>query len=234
MRLLITRPQPDADASAAKVRGAGHEAVVHPLTAPHFLPLAGAHDPAATIVTSRNGARALAQWPAAAGWRSLPLLAVGEATAATAREAGFADVRSADGDAAAQADFIARSVAPSVGTLLYAAAEERSPTLEQRLAAAGYRLDIVVAYRMTGAAELGAGLVGEIEDGRIDGALFYSRRSAERFLDLLGRAGLEGALAGWSVFVLSPHVAGAFAGRAVGRIEVAGAPREDALIQRLP
>lgn len=234
MRLLVTRPQPGADSSAARIHDAGHEPVVYPLIAPHFLPLAGKHEAAALIVTSQNGVRAMQRWPQMPGWIGLPLFAVGDTTATAARTAGFGDVRSADGDAEALAELIAAGLSPSVGPLLYAAARDRSSVLEDRLRAAGFAVDAVVVYRMDDANSLGSDLAAEIGGSRLDGAVFYSRRSALVFLDLLDNAGLADALGRWSIFVLSPQIAEVFADRAVGRIEVADTPREDALMKRLP
>ncbi len=50
----------------------------------------------AILATSANGVRALARRSRA---RDLPVFAVGPQTAEAAREAGFANVKSADGDA---------------------------------------------------------------------------------------------------------------------------------------
>ena len=52
----------------------------------------------AVLITSANGARAVAAHPRRGELTALPVLAVGQASAAAARAAGFADVTSADGD----------------------------------------------------------------------------------------------------------------------------------------
>ncbi len=230
MKLLVTRPLPDAEETAGRLRGLGHEVMVQPLLRTRLLPLAATVAPAALAVTSRNGVRALAAWPAAAVWRDLPLFAVGEATAAAARGAGFTDISSADGDGVALAELIIATRKPGDGRILYPAAEDRSPIFEQRLGEAGFAVDGVVAYRMAAADAFDPPIVEALAAGELDGVLLYSRRSAETFLALVDQAGLGGALARLRLFVLSPRVADAFASRAVGRIDVAPEPREDALI----
>ncbi len=190
MKLLVTRPLPDAEATAERLRGLGHEVMVQPLLRTELLPLAATVDPAALAVTSRNGVRALAAWPEAKAWRQLPLFAVGEATAAAAREAGFVDVRSANGDGVALADLIVATRTPADGRILYPAAADRSPLVEQRLSAAGFSVDTVVAYRMVPADVLNDAIVDALTAGELDGALLYSRRSAEIFVGLVDRAGI--------------------------------------------
>lgn len=100
MRVLIVRPAPGNAATADAVAALGLEPIVVPLF--EVAPLAwDMPDPApfdAVVMTSANAARH--GGVALAHFTHLPLFAVGEATAATARAAGFADVRVGAGDAA--------------------------------------------------------------------------------------------------------------------------------------
>lgn len=96
MRILIVRPQPGADATAARLAALGHEAVVHPLL--ETRPVAWAlpsHAPDAAILSSAAAVRHAG--PPAEAIKSLPAHAVGEATAAAARAAGWADVAAGPG-----------------------------------------------------------------------------------------------------------------------------------------
>ena len=97
MRVLVTRPLEDARETEAALKVRGHDAVVAPLLFVNFhdgpeMDLAGIQ---AILATSANGVRALARRTAR---RDLPLLAVGPQTAEAARESGFEDVKSADGE----------------------------------------------------------------------------------------------------------------------------------------
>ncbi len=101
MRVLIVRPEPGNAVTSAAVRAMGCEAVSVPLF--EVVPVAwDAPDPAqfnAIAMTSANAAR---HGGAALGhYRNLPVFAVGEATAAAAREVGFTSIAMATGDAAA-------------------------------------------------------------------------------------------------------------------------------------
>src|SRR5262245_47209617 len=98
MRLLVTRPQPDAERTAAVLRDKGHDAVVAPVL--RIEPVAariGDGPFAAVIMTSANAAQAIAGHAHLADLTALPVFAVGARTAEAARQAGFATVASAEG-----------------------------------------------------------------------------------------------------------------------------------------
>src|SRR5260221_7568565 len=111
MRVLVTRPLSDASDTAARLAALGHEPLIGPLLAIEFLDgedvsLDGIQ---AMLATSSNGVRALSRRTRR---RDLDIFAVGHQTAATASEAGYGSVHSADGDAATLAATVRRSCAP--------------------------------------------------------------------------------------------------------------------------
>ena len=98
MRIWITRAQPEAEATAGRIRALRHEPVVAPvLEVRPSLDAPALEGVGALAFTSRNGVRAFV---ALTPERDLQVFTVGDATAAAAREAGFTDVASASGDAA--------------------------------------------------------------------------------------------------------------------------------------
>jgi uroporphyrinogen-III synthase len=114
MRILLTRPREDAEALAATLRARGHTVTIEPLFVVHQvndapLDLAGVQ---AVLLTSANGARALAQRTTR---RDLGVLAVGDATAATARALGFDAVESADGNVEDLANLVRMRLRPEGG-----------------------------------------------------------------------------------------------------------------------
>ena len=113
MKLLIVRPQPGADETAARARALGLEPIVAPLF--ETRPLAWAPpDPGgcdAILLTSANAARLGGEGLRA--FLALPCYAVGARTAQAAREAGFADVRTGPSDGAALAALAERDGAKS-------------------------------------------------------------------------------------------------------------------------
>ncbi|MFK4058836.1 uroporphyrinogen-III synthase [Brevundimonas sp. NPDC046655] len=124
-RIWITRAQPGAARTAARLTALGFEPVVAPLLAIRPLPDALDAAPdfasvAALAFTSPNGVSAFAALTPAL--RDLPVFAVGDATAEAAREADFTDARSAAGDIHALARLIAAS--PIQGLILAPGARE--------------------------------------------------------------------------------------------------------------
>src|ERR1039458_2910875 len=91
MAVLVTRPHPDDEATAAALRARGHEVLRAPML--RFEPVAF-HDDldanyGAVIVTSANALRGIEPHLAGSRLLKLPLFAVGGRTAAAARAAGF-------------------------------------------------------------------------------------------------------------------------------------------------
>ncbi|MHA1560153.1 MAG: uroporphyrinogen-III synthase [Alphaproteobacteria bacterium] len=234
MRVLVTRPAPDAELTVQRLRALGHEVYAQPLMQAEFLTPPHSSDPGAIMVTSRNGVRALSAWPQSAEWRDRPLFAVGDATAALAAEGGFTNVRSARGDGNALAALVIEARDPRDGPILYPAAEERSSSLETRLRAGGFKVDTAIAYRMRAAKGFAPEILGALESGLLEGVLLYSKRSASIFLSLIDRDGLADGLRKLRVFAMSDSVANVFSGRAVERVDIAQSPQEEVVFSLLP
>ena len=181
MRLLITRPEPDNERTAAALREMSHEVVLSPLLHIEIVPNADFGSPpwSAILITSSNGARALAGHPRRAEFMALPVLAVGRISAEAARAAGFADVTSADGNADDLARLAATRLAGSPHPLLYLAGEDRSG----ELALPGLTVRTVVVYRAAKAEHFPAEVRAALERGHIDGILHFSKRSVESYLE---------------------------------------------------
>jgi uroporphyrinogen-III synthase len=231
MRLLVTRPEPEASATAAALRVGGHAVLVQPMLAIVSAPpperLAR---PAAVALTSRNGLRALLAWPQAEAWRDVPVFAVGAATAAAARGAGFGRVSAGEGGVERLARLIA--AARPGGVVLHPAARETAGDLAGALRAEGIAVRTVTAYAAEAATRLTPEVRDAIGEGRLDGALLYSERTAATFAGLLRAAGL--GLSGVACFALSEAVAAPLAGLGAAHIAVAARPDEAALLALVP
>lgn len=185
--VLVTRPQPDADATLAALAARGLAGIAAPMQrvvrlAPRPMPEA-----AAILLTSRNGVRAFA---AGAAPRRLPVFCVGDATAAQAREAGFVDVRSAGADAKALARLVARSCSPNAGALLLATATGAGLALAAALRQQGFRVQRRTVYRMEPTHALPAPARAALGAGQVGCVLFHAAGAARAFVTLLREAGL--------------------------------------------
>jgi uroporphyrinogen-III synthase len=230
VRLLVTRPEPDGERTAEKLRARGcHVVLVSLLRTETMIPDLGAGPWGALVITSANAARAIEQHPRRGELMRLPLFAVGGRTASCARAIGFGNVASADGN---QADLVRRIVAEyrDRAPLLYLAGEDRSGDLVGDLAAHGLDLRIVVVYRATKVVILPPEAHAALAASQIDGVLHYSRRSAEAYLDCAQAAGiLDRALAPVH-YCLSRQVAEPLLAAGARTVRTAPAPDENGLI----
>lgn len=109
MRLLVTRPDPEGQRTAALLRGLGHEVLLMPLLRiePILNAELGTGPWAAVLFTSANAVRAAAAHLRFSELADLPVYTVGRRTRAAAAAAGFASVISADGDVNALVSLVA-------------------------------------------------------------------------------------------------------------------------------
>jgi uroporphyrinogen-III synthase len=229
MRLLVTRPEPDNQRIAAALRALGHEVMLAPLLRIETIvdTELGSSPWSAVLLTSANGARAMAAHPRHDELAALPVLAVGGGSAEAARAAGFADVASADGDAGDLARLAAARLKGSRLPLLYLAGEDRARDLGGELAALGLSVRTVVVYRAV-QAKLPPAARAALIERRIDGVLHFSRRSVESYLDC-GEDIIEQALAP-THYCLSERAAEPLRLAGATQVRVAAQPDEARLL----
>jgi uroporphyrinogen-III synthase len=220
-RIWITRALPGAESTAERVRDLGLGAIVAPVLKLRDLPgridLAGV---GALAFTSANGVRAFA---ARSPRRTLPVFAVGGATAGAAGLAGFADVVSADGDVAALARLIAGRGSALAGAVLHPGAAEPAGDLTGALEGAGIEIRAVALYE-TVAAEVPAAVLAGL--GAIEGVLVHSPKAGWRLAEILKLRSAPHLTA----YCLSPEVCTPLESLDIGRVIAAPLPTEDALL----
>lgn len=235
MRVLVTRPEPEASRTAARLRAIGHEVLVAPLTvvtADRTVAI-GADGFAGVTMTSGRAADALAERADRAALLHLPIFTVGDATAGAARRCGFTDIRSADGDVDALAALIANSCDPRQGAILYLAGRDRTGDLEGKLAAVGFEVRCVEIYRAEPADALPADVGEALAAGAVDAVLIYSRRAAEILVSRLTELPSPPRLGHVAVLAISAAAAEPLVGRGFGPIRIASRPAADAVIALL-
>lgn len=188
--LLVTRPEPDASETARQIEALGIETRLAPLLEMKVLETAlpPASGLGAVALTSANAVNALTIRDALAPYLDLPAFAVGDRTARVAQDAGFSDVRSAAGTVEDLAGLLAAE--KPAGAVFYPAAHHLSADLAGLLAPSGIEVMTTRVYDMQPVNDLPADIAAALESGSIDGALFYSRRTAETFTRLVRNLGL--------------------------------------------
>jgi uroporphyrinogen-III synthase len=233
VRLLLTRPEPDAQRTAAALRERGHTVIVAPLMRIEVLADAeiGGGPWAAILITSANAAHAIVAHRRKKALASLPVFAVGERSAQAMREAGFADVSSADGGVGDLARLVGERMTAG-SSLLYLAGAERAGDLAAKLGTRSLAVQTTVVYRAVAVDELPPAATDALSQN-IEGVLHYSHRTAETYVKAARGSGmLESALKPIQ-FCLSAQIAEPLAQAGAGTIHVAPRPVEAALIDLL-
>ncbi len=231
MRILITRPHADAAPLAAKLEQMGHEALVMPLLEIAFHEFA--LDPSrfrAVLATSANGVRALTRHPNFARIKTLPLYAVGPATAAEAGHAGFSRIETAGGDVVRLGEYVKARLDPESAPLLHVSGKAAAGDLQAILGGCGFKVERIIGYEAKKAHAFTPQVLKVLRAGGIDAVLLYSPRTAALFCALVRRAALERALGGVLLLCLSDAVGAKLADFRAKGIYVAQSPDQDALL----
>ncbi|MFZ1989043.1 MAG: uroporphyrinogen-III synthase [Alphaproteobacteria bacterium] len=230
MRVLITRPEPDAIRLAELLRAMGHDLVQAPLMRIDILPEAPpAEIASATLLfTSANGARAAKAHHVRS---SRGALAVGEATAQAAQEAGFRIEGIAGGDVASLVELVANRL-PKDQLLVHVAGSDVAGDLAGALSARGYRTLRWTAYAARAVQTLPAPAAAFL-NGEPGAVLLYSPRSARLLTQLIRSAGIESQAVRHRAFCLSQAVADAAMAISWASLEVAAKPSQEALLNLL-
>jgi len=235
--ILVTRPEPDNAATADALRQRGLDVLLAPMLQFEALPIRADDEAiyAGVIVTSSNALRAVRSHPLCGRLIDLPVYAVGARTADAARSAGFANVRSADGDVAALRTLITGAV-PKRGRktpLLYLSGSDIRGDLVAGLSSNGIAVTPLVVYRMIPVAELTEAARNGLAGQTIAAVLHYSPRSAAAFVAAIRGAALEIAGLATLQVCLSEAVARVLREAGATRLVVAEKPQETALLDAL-
>ncbi len=232
MRVLVTRPGTDGEALMARLTELGYDGLHEPLLVVNLRegPDIDTSGVQAYLATSSNGVRALFNRKPN---MSIPLYAVGDATANTARDLGFAQVHSAEGDVGALAAMATEMLDPKNGALYHAAGSVRAGLLKETLETAGFECRLHVLYKSEPTKSLSPETIAGIKSGKIKTVLLYSPRTAETFVKLLRKSRLVRVAKHLTLICLSPAVAEKASDLSWRECLVAKAPTQDALLQAL-
>lgn len=223
MRALITRPKEDSTTIAKQLEELGIESVIEPLMTVELVAevkfdLDGVQ---AILLTSRNGARALASATAS---RHVVVYAVGDSTAELARELGFKSVESSSGDSESLAKLVRQRLNPDDGTLLHVVGNAVAGDIGGMLANDGFEVRRQELYTAHPVAALSVTTCGMLSNNAIDLALFFSPRTAQTFVDLIEQAELADACADMTAVCMSRAVALAVGSLKWREVHISGRP----------
>lgn len=227
--VIITRAEPGASETAARVEALGARVILAPvlkLEPDLSSPIPDLSTLSGLVFTSANGVRTFSD---RAHQRALTAWCVGPATAAAAREAGFSDVRESAGNAIDLAHFIARNSDAPSAPLLHVANAAAKGDLKTQLEALGYAVSFAPLYAMRPATELPDAAVQAIESRSPALVLIHSAKGAAQFARLCEAR----CLSTLAAIAISEPASAPLARLHLEAIYLASAPNEDQLIAAL-
>ena len=142
-KVIITRAQPGADATARRVLELGLSPIISPalsLRLVHPVPAIPIEGCAGFLFTSANGVRFFTR---VSKVRNLIAWCVGPSTSAAAREVGFANVYDADGNSADLAKLVAQKSVPDDGHLVHIANTAAGNAMQSELLRKGFDIRLL-------------------------------------------------------------------------------------------
>lgn len=187
LSVLITRPLPEAEDYAAELQGQGFETYLAPMLEIVPLPFDVLDDFDALIFTSAEGVRAYCD---GGGVVKGQAICVGKYTAHAARDAGFEAVVNVAGTGRDVVDYIGKSNL----NYLHIGGKHVAYPIAEKLRAFGTNCTHVPVYEAQKVSDISPDILDAIREKRIDVVTFYSKRTAEAFLDLAAQSGVVEAL----------------------------------------
>lgn len=222
MRVLVTRPEPANQDTAARLKAEGHDPILMPLLRFEVIaqPLPDLAGFTAIALTSANAVKALEQREDLPHLTHLQVFAVGGKTSSAAKSAGFEKIKNAQGTVAELAEMI---INRGPGRLFYPAAMHRARDLEALLETGKTRVHTLDVYQMKMLEAVDLPIVTEA----VDCVSFYSQRTARAFIKLSRKPLADAYLC------LSENVAAPLRRAGLENIHVADAPNQDAMMKAL-
>ncbi len=231
MRLLVTRPEPEAHALAHEVRGLGHEPALQPLLEFQSLDFDQAQlsSAGALVFTSGNALRALREKRGLSGIERIPVFCAGSQTARRLQEAGFQTV-AATADTAEELASRIISQASRGAKLIHVTGEHQAFDLAGALAREGLQLSTLHVYVMKAREAFDSGVAGDLRSGASGGVILMSPRTAEIFVALCRKHELLESAKALRYFGLAESVAKKLKPLEPAHVNIAAKPNREALL----
>lgn len=233
MRVLVTRPEPEASALGERLEQLGHTVLLEPLLTIELLdpPWPDMDTIQAVLVTSGNALRSLAHQPkTSAALTGKPIFVVGPATAALARQLGFVNIVEGAGTAADLVGLIGRHLQAGHGSLLALSGAVATLDFAQALAEDKFVVHAVTMYRARPAAQLQPETLAAMTEGQIDAVTLLSTRTAQTYATLVARHGQQENMQNVVHLCLSASIAQALKPLRLSRIAIARDPNIEELL----
>ena len=180
------------------------------------------------ILTSANAVRSMAELSPI---RSLQLITVGDKTAQIAKDCGFLNVISTSGNASTLINYIKKNIEPKHANLLYLTAPNQAANFEEALY--DYNLQSLIIYEAKAASSLSQALIDIIKKNQLSSILFFSKRTAQIFLELSKKYNIIEFMSNIKALALSINIAQLLESVQWRQILISECYTEDAMIKLL-
>jgi uroporphyrinogen-III synthase len=231
VRVLVTRPQPGADKTAARLAGLGYAPVVLPMT--QTVPLAQklpVAKPDLVVATSPQAFHHLSEALRNA-LANTPVIVTGDGSATAARAAGLTHVDTAGGNVARLVDRLGQIILPNT-RILYLGGRVRRPDLESFLQGKAIKLELMAVYDTISVSHSTEKFLETAAGGSFS-SVFLTSVETVTTLGGISNANFNQAIENALFISLSERIAETARSLFQNRIAVASEPTEDGLFQCL-
>ena len=201
--ILITRPSTEAKATGAKLEMMGHRVMYAPMLNIGAISFEIPDETRSLILTSKNGARfGLAN----IGEKSRAIYAVGEQTAAVARDMGFTNITVGPGTARKLVPILLECGETYKRDYAHLCGNEIAYNISDVLKDEGIDAVNTVTYQTTPNRSFSPAVAEAMDGGEIDTVLFYSPRTATIFEEAISESGRHDWLPKLDALCFSPRV----------------------------
>ena len=206
MNLLIIRPKEDAEVLSTDLNQIGIKSTIFPIfNFIHLNPLLpNVSEFSNVIISSRNGIRAFAE---KFSERRITIYVVGEGSAKEAKKHGFKNVIIGNNNIIELIKIIKSKLNKDSGKVLNISGVYQNYDIVTELGQYGYKIENLVLYDLIPISYLSEGVLKKLENGIINGVLFFSPRSAILFSNLLKKVSKENITEELRAFCLSRNIA---------------------------
>nr|WP_276562517.1 uroporphyrinogen-III synthase [Hoeflea prorocentri] len=238
---MVTRPEPGASSTAERLRNLGYEPVLMPLTRIVDMPadLSELADAPAFAATSASAIRSWRARGIEAEYLHRPFYAVGERTAAVARDCGFEIVSAGGGDGADLGRLVDDDVRSGKlrlseqAPLIYLAGAVRHGGFESQLLERNIPHRTVEIYKIGKISYSTDYILEALSTGGQSAVLLYSRVAADCFFRLIDTSANYNNLKNISFLCMSDNVLDAVPENVRPKAIVSAAPDEKSLLALL-
>ncbi|WP_435085852.1 uroporphyrinogen-III synthase [Candidatus Pelagibacter bacterium nBUS_33] len=184
MHILLTRPLEDCSEMILKFKSLGHQVSHLPLLSIDKINYdqIDFSNYGGIIFTSANAVKFLNLKQID---KKIFCFCVGNATEKKARESGFQNVITAEGNVNNLKELVLQNFNQKDGGLIYVSGEVVSTDLDQQLIKEGYKIDRVINYKTTHNQKFDGKFVTDLELNIPDMVYIYSQNSAQSFLNFI-------------------------------------------------